>query len=62
MARTRSKQRVTFRIDRELGDALRQLPNQTAFVERVLREALGRICPLCDGAARCATCTWRSRT
>ena len=47
---TRSKQRVTFRIDRELGDALRQLPNQTAFVERVLREALGRICPLCDGS------------
>jgi len=50
MARPRAKQRVTFRIDRELGEALRQLPNQTAFVERVLREALGRICPLCDGA------------
>jgi hypothetical protein len=50
MARARSKQRVTFRIDRELGEALRQLPNQTAFVERVLREALGRICPLCDGS------------
>jgi hypothetical protein len=50
MSRPRSKQRVTFRIDRELGEALRQLPNQTAFVERVLREALGRICPLCDGS------------
>ncbi|MFI5314194.1 MAG: hypothetical protein ACHQ6T_00705 [Myxococcota bacterium] len=45
----RVKQRVTFRIDAELGAALRQLPNQTAFVERVLREALARVCPLCAG-------------
>jgi hypothetical protein len=47
--RSRSKQRVTFRIDPELGAALRQLPNQTRFVEQVLREALARICPLCAG-------------
>ncbi|HXZ86334.1 MAG TPA: hypothetical protein VEI82_12685 [Myxococcota bacterium] len=48
-SRGRSKQRVTFRIDPELGAALRQLPNQTRFVEQVLREALARICPLCAG-------------
>src|SRR5258706_16217842 len=47
--RTRAKQRVTFRIDPEIGNLLRQLPNQTAFVEQVLREALARICPLCAG-------------
>lgn len=47
--RTRAKQRVTFRIDPEIGTLLRQLPNQTAFVEQVLREALARICPLCAG-------------
>jgi len=45
----RHKQRVTFRVDPELAAALRRLPNQTAFVERVLREALGRVCPLCEG-------------
>jgi hypothetical protein len=45
----RHKQRVTFRVDPELAQALRRLPNQTAFVERVLREALGRVCPLCEG-------------
>ena len=45
----RHKQRVTFRVDPELATALRRLPNQTAFVERVLREALGRVCPLCEG-------------
>ena len=43
------RQRVTFRLESELVEALRQLPNQTAFVQRVLREALGRVCPLCDG-------------
>jgi hypothetical protein len=45
----RHKQRVTFRVDPELAATLRRLPNQTAFVERVLREALGRLCPLCEG-------------
>ena len=44
-----SKQRATFRLEPELAAALRQLPNQTAFVESVLREALGRLCPLCQG-------------
>ena len=46
---SRPKQRATFRIDPELVALLRRLPNQTAFVERVLREALGRLCPLCEG-------------
>jgi hypothetical protein len=36
-------------LEPELAAALRQLPNQTAFVESVLREALGRLCPLCQG-------------
>jgi hypothetical protein len=48
--RGRTKQRVTFRVDPELAAALRQLPNQTAFVERVLRDGLGRLCPVCAGS------------
>ncbi len=48
--RPRAKQRVTFRVDPELAASLRHLPNQTAFVERVLREALGRLCPICAGS------------
>jgi hypothetical protein len=31
---------------------LRDLPNQTRFVEEVLRDALGRTCPVCDGNGR----------
>ena len=44
------KTRVTFRVGSDVVEALRRLPNQTAFVERSLREALGHICPLCHGS------------
>jgi hypothetical protein len=46
------KTRVTFRVAEDLADALRELPNQTVFVERALRAALGRTCPTCDGSGR----------
>src|SRR5262245_5354661 len=46
------KTRVTFRVASDLADALRDLPNQTAFVEQALRSALGRTCPACDGRGR----------
>jgi hypothetical protein len=46
------KTRVTFRIDDNLAIALRDLPNQTKFVEDALREALGRTCPACAGTGR----------
>ncbi len=46
------KQRATFRLEPDLAAALRQLPNQTAFVETALREALGRLCPLCHGTGQ----------
>ena len=49
MAKGANKQRVTYRLDPELAVALKQLPNQTAFVERTLREALSHVCPLCHG-------------
>jgi hypothetical protein len=46
------KTRVTFRVAKELANALRELPNQTDFVERALRDALGQACPVCEGAGR----------
>jgi hypothetical protein len=50
MTKGANKQRVTYRLEPELAAALKQLPNQTAFVERTLREALGQVCPLCHGS------------
>jgi len=46
------KTRVTFRVAADLAEALRDLPNQTVFVEQALRSALGRTCPACDGRGR----------
>jgi hypothetical protein len=43
---------MTFRISADLAGALRRMPNQTALVERCLREALGRLCPLCQGSGQ----------
>ena len=40
---------MTFRLPRDLVRSLRELPNQTGFVETALREALGKLCPLCHG-------------
>jgi hypothetical protein len=50
--RGESKERVTFRVTPDLAAALRRLPNQTAFVERVLRASLGQLCPLCLGSGQ----------
>jgi len=46
------KTRVTFRVEDDLANALRDLPNQTRFVEEALRDALGRTCPVCLGHGR----------
>jgi hypothetical protein len=53
------KTRVTFRVAEDLAEALRELPNQTLFVERALRAALGRTCPTCDGSGRIDACDVR---
>lgn len=46
------KTRVTFRVAEDLAETLRRLPNQTAFVEAALREALRETCPACGGSGR----------
>jgi hypothetical protein len=46
--------RVTFRLEPALVERLRHLPNQTAFVEDAIRDALARTCPLCGGRGRLA--------
>jgi len=46
------KTRVTFRVEADLASALRELPNQTRFVEDALRNALGQTCPACHGEGR----------
>jgi hypothetical protein len=47
-----NKVRMTFRLEPQLAEALKQLGNQTLFVETALAEALGETCPLCQGRGR----------
>ncbi len=49
MKGSQRKRRMTFRLTGDLAATLRQLPNQTAFVEHALREAVDRVCPVCHG-------------
>jgi hypothetical protein len=49
------KTRVTFRVATDLAASLRDLPNQTQFVEQALREALREKCPACGGSGRAPT-------
>jgi hypothetical protein len=49
------KTRVTFRVAADLAEALRDLPNQTQFVEQALREALRDECSMCGGTGRAPT-------
>jgi hypothetical protein len=46
------KTRVTFRVAPDLAGRLRSIPNQTAFVEAALREALLAPCAACGGTGR----------
>jgi len=48
------KTRVTFRVAPDLAATLRDLPNQTLFVEQALRQALREQCQACGGTGRVA--------
>ena len=43
---------MTFRLEPKLALTLRDLPNQTRFVEQALKDALGGVCPVCHGTGR----------
>jgi hypothetical protein len=43
---------VTFKADAELVEALRALPNRSAFIRQALRSALSETCPVCRGSGR----------
>jgi hypothetical protein len=46
---------ITFKVDRPLGDVLRDIPNRSEFIRRAIQTALGGVCPLCQGAGTLST-------
>lgn len=40
---------VTFKVDESLMEALRAIPNRSAFIRSAVLAALDNVCPLCQG-------------
>ena len=41
---------ITFKVDPDLAEAMRSIPNRSAFIRKALIQALERLCPLCGGS------------
>lgn len=52
--RTRSMKKkqsiVTFKVDDELLEAIKDMPNRSQFIRSAIIGALGSVCPLCNGS------------
>ncbi len=40
---------ITFKVDRDLLEAIKEIPNRSKFIRTAIIEALGSVCPLCNG-------------
>ena len=40
---------ITFKVDEDLGEAMRDIPNRSKFIRSAIMAALGSVCPLCNG-------------
>lgn len=45
----RKEEVITFKIDRDLLEAIKGIPNRSEFIRSAILSALGSICPLCNG-------------
>jgi hypothetical protein len=41
---------ITFKVDEDLLKAIKDIPNRSDFIRKAIIEALGSVCPLCNGA------------
>ena len=41
---------ITFKVDDELLQIIRDIPNRSAFIRSAILDALGSVCPLCNGS------------
>ena len=40
---------VTFKVDKDLLEAIKGIPNRSEFIREAIIAALGSVCPLCNG-------------
>ena len=41
---------ITFKVDHDLFEAIKDIPKRSDFIRRAVVEALGGTCPLCNGS------------
>ena len=41
---------ITFKVDDELYQAIKNIPNRSEFIRSAILGALGSVCPLCNGS------------
>jgi hypothetical protein len=41
---------ITFKVDEDLLEAIKGIPNRSEFIRESLISALGALCPLCKGS------------
>jgi hypothetical protein len=41
---------ITFKVDREFLEAIKDIPNRSEFIRTAVLGALGSVCPLCKGS------------
>ena len=41
---------ITFKVDAELLEIMKDIPNRSAFIRQAVVNALGVICPICNGS------------
>jgi hypothetical protein len=40
---------ITFKVDGDLLEAIKDIPNRSEFIREAIISALGVLCPLCNG-------------
>ena len=46
----RKQEIITFKVDKSLSEAMRQIPNRSEFIRSAIQTALEGVCPLCSGS------------
>lgn len=46
----KKQETVTFKVDRDLMEIIKEIPNRSEFIRRAIISAMGTICPLCNGS------------
>ena len=41
---------ITFKVDDDLLGAIKNIPNRSEFIRSAILEALGSVCPICNGS------------